>query len=79
MANLLTSLIENIPTGLNQADREKYQISHHRVRRIHHLFIKWEAWKRRRDGGMWVALNRGQAGAARAIKLVQYLKQRDIV
>jgi hypothetical protein len=43
---------------------------------IKHICIRWEAWKRR-QGGVWPAMNRGTAGYERAKRLWMYLQRRN--
>lgn len=69
-------LLEKLPHGLNREEQENCGYSAHRLRRIRWACVRWESW-RRNQGGMWVALNRGQAGAARGLRLLRYMEKRN--
>lgn len=47
-----------------------------REKRIQYQCIMWESMYRRKHGGMWPAMNRGQAGAVRAARLLTYMQRR---
>jgi len=68
----LVKLVLALP---HASDREMHDspLGLSRSRRLRRAFIMHEAMMRR-GGGMWPTMNRGQAGAARAARLLRYLR-----